>query len=298
MNTQRIVVLGLALVAACGAAFVVRAMMGGGTPQVIARSAPPIPMSEVMVASEVLQPGEGLDATKVHWEKWPSNSVDPSFVTRDAVSSIEDAVKDTVVRAPILVGQPITTGAIVHAQTAGFMAAMLNPGMRAVSITITTDSGAGGFILPNDRVDLILTQKSNENPPRIRALTILLAVRVLAIDQTPKQEKDQKSILGKTATLELSPSQAEMVAKAEGMGQLSLSLRPLGDEAANAPPSAVASNARPHEGRHEGLPDDFDGSVDAPAKPAVTVIRYGVTAKAAPNGNSSDTQQNIQKWVQ
>jgi pilus assembly protein CpaB len=298
MNTQRIVVLGLALVAACGAAFVVRGMMGGGTPQVIARPAPQIPMSDVMVASEVLQPGEALDGTKVHWEKWPSKAVDPSFVTRDAVATIEDAVKDTVVRVPILAGQPVTITAIVHGKAAGFMAAMLNPGMRAVSITITADSGAGGFILPNDRVDLILTLKSNESPPRVRAITILSAVRVLAIDQTPKQEKDQKSILGKTATLELLPEQAETVAKAQGMGQLSLALRPLGDDADNAPPSTVASNAHTRTAHRGGLSDDFDGSPDAPPKPAVTVIRYGITAKAAPGGNSSETQQNVQKWVQ
>src|ERR1700677_5013854 len=100
MNTQRIVVLGFALVSAVLAAIVVQHMIGGGTPQVVARPAPEVPMSDVMVATEALQPGEALDGTKVHWEKWPAKAVDSSFVTRGAISSIDDAVKDTVVRAP------------------------------------------------------------------------------------------------------------------------------------------------------------------------------------------------------
>ena len=110
-----------------------------------------------------------------------------------AVASIDEAVKGTVVRAPLVAGQPITNTAIVHGDAAGFMAAMLMPGMRAVSITITADSGAGGFILPNDRVDVILTRKLDGNPPRVEAKTILADVRVLAVDQTFKQDKDTKT---------------------------------------------------------------------------------------------------------
>lgn len=296
MNTQRIVVLGLALVAACGAAFIVRGIMGGGTPQVVASApAPAIRMSEVLIAAEPLQPGQPLDAAKVRWEKWPAASVSSSFITRDAVASAEDVVKDTVVRAPILKDQPVTISAIVHGKEAGFMAATLTPGMRAVAIMVTTESGAGGFILPNDHVDLILTQKSNDNPPRVRARTFMQSVRVLAVDQVYKEEKDQKTVLGKTATLELTPSQAETVAKAQGMGQISLALRPLSvDDAAAAPDGKATAEVRQVLG--DGLSDNFDGN--ARSTPQVAIIRYGLTAKVAPSGSSGDVQQNLQRWAQ
>ena len=295
MNTQRTVVLGLALVAAVGAALLVRAMMGGGTPQVAASIIPPqVKMSEVLVASENLLPGQRLDANRLRWEKWPSRSVDPSFITHDAVASIDDAVKNTVVRAPILANQPVATSAIVHADAAGFMAAMLQPGMRAVSITVNTDSGAGGFILPNDRVDLLMTQKSAESPPRVRTLTILSAVRVLAVDQTYKEEKDQKTVLAKSATLELTPAQAELVTKAAALGQLSLALRPLDateDAALTAKDRAGTEAAQ----RLVGLSDNFgEGSrANGPV-----VIRYGVAARVAVDGNNSDVQQNMRKYAQ
>jgi pilus assembly protein CpaB len=293
MNTQRIVVLGLALVAACGAAFVVRGMMGGGTPSVVAMAPTPvIKMSEVLVAADTLQPGQALDAAKVRWEKWPAASVPSTVITRDSVASAEDVVKDTVVRAQVLKDQPITTNALVHGRQSGFMAATLQPGMRAVSIVVSTEAGAGGFILPNDRVDLILTQKSNDNPPRVRARTFLHAIRVLAVDQVYKEEKDQRTVLAKTATLELTPAQAETVAKGQGMGQISLALRPLSEEDAMADSQAPA---RARETAGDGLPDTFDAT--GPAKPQVAVIRYGQTAKVAPNGQA-EAMRNLMRWAQ
>jgi pilus assembly protein CpaB len=298
MNTKRLVVLGIALVAASGAALLARGMMGGGTPKVEAKVAPQIVMSEVLVANTALQPGQALSADQVRWEKWPANSVDSSFITHDAVSSVDDAVKGTVVRTPIISGQPITNTEIVHANAAGFMAAMLNPGMRAVSITITTDSGAGGFILPNDRVDLILTQKTGGDVPHVRVHTILQNVRVLAVDQTFKQDKDTKTVIAKTATLELTPLQAEQVARAQNQGMLSLSLRPLGDDAANSTVNPTSSMASAEFGRSPfnpargaaaainsalGSSGQDNGDDDAGAGgDSVSIIRYGITHDAKP----------------
>ena len=125
------------------------------------------------------------------------------------------------------------------------MAAMLNPGMRAVSITISADSGAGGFILPNDRVDLILTRKAGRATAACSSSTILTDVRVLAVDQTFKQDKDTKTVIGKTATLEVTPAQAEQVATAQNQGTLSLCAAPArrrrdaGGEQCAAPCSCV-----------------------------------------------------------
>lgn len=296
MNTQRLIVLGLALVAACGAAFLVRGMMGGGTPQVVAAPTPTIKMSEILVAAEALQPGQPLDPAKVRWEKWPTASVSSSFVTRDAVASAEDVVKDTVVRAPILKDQPITTSAIVHGKEAGFMAATLTPGMRAVSIVVSTESGAGGFILPNDHVDLILTQKSNENPPRVRARTFLRSIRVLAVDQVYKEEKDQKTVLAKTATLELTPAQAETVNRAQGMGQISLSLRPLNAEDAIAAVPGGNNAAPAREAAGDPLSDNFDSN--ARTTPQVAIIRYGVTARVAPGSQGGGLARLLERAEQ
>ncbi len=186
MNTKRLVVLGFAGVMAIAAALVARGVMGGGTPKVQAKVAPPVAMSDVLVAGANLQPGHALTSDQVRWEKWPSASVDASFITKRSVVSISEAVKGTVVRMPLMSGQPITSTAIVHGNAAGFMSALLMPDMRAVSIIISADSGAGGFILPNDHVDVILARKLEGNPPRVVAKTILSDVRVLAVDQTFK----------------------------------------------------------------------------------------------------------------
>jgi pilus assembly protein CpaB len=263
MNTKRLIVLGVALVAASIAALLVRNVAGGGTPKVEAKAAPPVAMSEILVASANMQPGQAILPEQVRWQKWPTSAVDSSFITRVGMASEEDAVKGTVSRASLLAGQPITTTEIVHASAAGFMAATLNPGMRAVSITISTDSGAGGFILPNDHVDVILTRKFDvTNPPIIVAKPVLSNVRVLAIDQTIKQDKDAKTVLGKTATLEVTPAQAAMVESSQMAGQLSLALRPLGE---NTP---LASN------------DTKTLDQQAASQP-VNIIRYGIEAKSS-----------------
>jgi pilus assembly protein CpaB len=265
MNTQRIIVLSLALVAAGGAALLVRGMLGGGAQVATAKPAPKISMSEVLVANVNLTPGQKLTVEQIRWEKWPSASVDPSFITHEASGSEEQLVKDTVVRAMILPGQPITKTAIVHGDASGFMAATLGEGMRAISISISTDSSAGGFILPNDRVDVILTRKTEGNNSRGVAKTILSNLRVLAVDQVYRQEKDTRTVIGKTATVEVTPEQAEQVAGASQTGSLALALRPLRD--------ALAENSAPEPKKHVASADG-----------AVSIIRYGITGTVNQQG--------------
>ena len=269
MNTQRLVVLGLAVVAAGGAALLVRGMLGGGTPQVAAKTAPAIAMSEVLVASSNLEPGQALKPELVRWQKWPTTSVDASFITHEAAGSEENAVKGTVVRAPILSGQPIVTTAIVHGDQSGFMAATLSDGMRAISITISTDSGAGGFILPNDRVDVILTRKPEGNGARGFAKTIVTNLRVLAVDQTYRQEKDTRTVVGKTATVEVTPEQAEIDLRRRHGWRALARLAPLDD--------ANVANADDPSHRHRSA------NADGP----VSVIRYGM----AGGGHSGESPQ-------
>ena len=270
MNTSRLIVLGLAAVAAGGAAFLARGLLGGGTSHVAASQAPPPATTEVMVAASDIAPGQKLTPELVHWQKWPANSIDPSFITGTSDADTQAAIKGTVVRSSVVAGQPLTTLNVVHADSASFMSATLMPGMRAVSITVSVASVAGGFILPNDRVDLVLTQPLPEGH-RFRSNTILQDVRVLAIDQATqdagKQEKvAQKSVSdAKTATLELSPEQAEKVTRAQATGTLSLLLRPLMDGNASAGANARVAAARQRY-RNAGSSDGGD----------VSVIRYGL----------------------
>jgi pilus assembly protein CpaB len=235
MNVTRIAILGVAAVAAGAAALLVRGMLGGATPQVEASvPAPSLPTAEVLVASKEIEPGRPLEADAVRWDVWPESSVADAFITKTEQPDIGKAVAGYIVRAPIVTGQPITESFVVRADQAGFLAALIKPGMRAVSIVVSPETGAGGFILPNDRVDIIITREleSQGNGKNVRSDTILRDVRVLAIDQTSQTQvsKDsQKWAVGKTATLELTPGQAELVGHAARQGGLSLALRALGD---------------------------------------------------------------------
>ena len=132
------------------------------------------------------------------------------------------------------------------------------------SIPITQESGAGGFILPNDRVDLMATELISDNPKRYMAHNVLANIRVLAMDQTVKQDKDQKTVLARTATLEVTPAQARAVARAQAAGPITLVLRPLGD------PKAMAAAANEDTAPEQ---DSADGNV--------TIIRFGLVATGA-----------------
>jgi pilus assembly protein CpaB len=259
MNRSRIIIMALAACAAIVVAFVVRGFLGGGTQPVKAAVAPAaIATQNVLVASNSIQPGTALTPDLVHWQAWPKNLVDASFITSDAGSNIANAVRGVVTRAPLVEGQPLSNTMIVHADATGLMAALLQPGMRAVSFSISTDTGAGGFILPNDRVDVILTQQVSDTPRRFASHAILKNVRVLAMDQTYGQDKDQKTVLAKTATLELAPREADLVSRSAAQGTISLALRALGDNGSSNPKVAAKLNNE----------NDSDGQV--------TVVRYGI----------------------
>jgi pilus assembly protein CpaB len=263
MNFTRIVVLCVALIAAGAAVLVVRGMLGGGPAAVQASVPPPQATAEVLVAAKDIGAGRPLAVDAVRWEAWPKSSVSDAFVVRNADSDIEKVVLGVVVRTPLVAGQPVTQASIVHSDTAGFMAAMLSPGMRAVSIPISAETSAGGFILPNDRVDVIMTRDLSEGGGKkaIQADTILRDVRVLAIDQSAEQPKDAQATVGKTATVEITPGQSELIEESRMMGTLSLALRPLGED-------SMLAGADVMRQRGSGM----------------NVIRYGV----ARNGSSAE----------
>lgn len=227
MDRRRLIVVGCAAFAAIAAIFLMRALLGGGTTKVAAAPQPKVETTEVLVASSALQPGTKLTPTMVRWQEWPKKSVDSSFLTHESVPDVVKYSEKAVVRAPLVSGEPITDMKVVQSDTAGFMSATLTPGMRAVSVGISVETGAGGFILPNDRVDVIKTDAAPGGQRQFKSAVILENVRVLSIDQTAKEDKDQKYVIGKTATLELSPDQAKLIARASASGTLSLALRSL-----------------------------------------------------------------------
>jgi pilus assembly protein CpaB len=258
MNLTRIVVFCVALVAAGAAVLLVRGMIGGGTPQAEAVQPPPLLTSDILVAAKDIPPGRALEVDAVRWDTWPKASVGDMFIQKTTQPDTEKVVAGVVVRAPLVAGQPITEASIVRAGSAGFMAATITPGMRGMSIPISAETGAGGFILPNDRVDVILTREVAQagNKKIFASSTILRDVRVLAIDQTADQPKDSQSTVGKTATVELTLRQSELIARARAVGTLALALRPLGDSNDD---TAVTG-----------------AGIDAETSSGVSVIRYGV----------------------
>ena len=270
MNVTRIAILSVAAIAAGAAALLVRGMLGGGTTSVEASAPPQILITEVLVASKSVAPGRVLDADSVRWEAWPKDSVLNTFITKTAQPDIAKAVDGMVVRSPLVIGQPITDANIVHTDAKGFMSATIMPGMRAIATPITVDSAVGGFLLPNDRVDVILSHdvSNGEGPKNFQADTILRDVRLLAIDQTSQSKDDEQTQVGKTATLELTPAQSELLQQAHASGTLSLSLRSLGDST-DQTLASIPAWRRSQSGN------------------TIAVIRYGVVKGANASGGET-----------
>ena len=187
----------------------------------------------------------------MQWQTWPAATASNLFIRRSERPNATTEIVGSIARAPFIAGEPIREQKLVKADGSGFMAAILPTGMRAVSTEISPETGAGGFILPNDRVDVILSRAQKEpGPHRLRrdvnSEIILTNIRVLAIDQAPKEKDGQNAVVGKTVTLELKPEQTETLARARQSGTLSLALRSIADvniveSNADDPPASVAT---------------------------------------------------------
>ena len=276
MKPARIIVICVAAVAAIGLALVVRAMGSpSNSPTAVATAAavPARPMAKVLVAAKDLQPGQRLTESDLAWKDWPVDEVNPAFITdgttpipaaaaaegaapaaaaappEGAVASVTRAATNlttggakadyvgSVVREPILAGEPIVGRKIVRAGDSGYMAAYLEPGMRAMAIRVTVETAAGGFILPGDRVDVLLTRETNLSNmgagegerSKFASSTVMQNIKVLAIDQSTRAGDDEQAVVGATATLEVGPRDAEALALAKSEGELSLVLRSYAD---------------------------------------------------------------------
>ncbi len=265
MKPARLVVLGIAVAAGIGAML----MMGGETPPPpplpVVEAAPSIKTVDVLVAAADIPMGQSLKAADLRWAAWPADSAGSGVIKRSEAPNALDETTGSIARSSFLGGEPIRREKLIKADGSGFMSAILPSGMRAIAISIDTRgaTSAGGFILPNDRVDVLRTYRDDEASRSggvdvHMAETILTNIRVLAIGQNVQERNGEKVVTGETATLEVTPQQAEILALAQKVGQLSLVLRSIADT---------------NEPRGLQQADTGEG--------ALTVVRYGV-AKQAP----------------
>ena len=204
---------------------------GGRQPEPPKAPPPVAPLAtvEVLVAKTDLGTGQMISEEDVGWQTWPAAAAELELHQKDRPARRHQGFRRRDRALAVSAGEPIRDSKVVAAKGGGFMAAILPNGMRAVSMDIAPDTGAGGFILPNDHVDIVLTRrdKAAEKATGIEKFvseTILRNVRVLAVDQTVEEKDGQKVVVGKTATVELDPQQAETLALSRQLGTLSLDL--------------------------------------------------------------------------
>ena len=259
MKTARIVVLIIALSAGGIAAYLAS---GSDNKPAPAEPVAQLQTVDVLVAKSDIGLGQTVKPEDILWQTWPATTASNTFIRRSERPDATTQIAGSIARAPFIAGEPIREQKLVKANGSGFMAAILPAGMRAISTEISPETGAGGFILPNDRVDVILTKREKNAdrpgaPDVVNSEIVLPNVRVLAIDQAPKEKDGQNTVIGKTVTLELRPEQAETLARARQVGTLSLALRSIADI-----------------NMVENKPD-----ADAPKRgESVNVVRYGIAS--------------------
>jgi pilus assembly protein CpaB len=266
MKAARVVVLTVAL--AAGGVAAMLAGRSGKTPDQKS-AATPVATVDVLVAKTDITTGQELSPGDVQWEAWPATASSGNFIRKSDRPNAVNQLTGNIARVPFVAGEPIREAKLVNAKGFGFMAAILPSGMRAIATQISAETSAGGFILPNDHVDVILTrrdkaaEKASGGTEVQVSETILRNVRVLAIDQTLDEnggKKEKKNVVGKTATLELSERQAETLALSQKLGTLSLALRSVADASLDSAPD--------------------DAGPDGNTK--VNVVRFGVSTTVTP----------------
>ena len=263
MKPARIVVLLIAL-----AAGGIAALLAGRSdrPAPIAQApVAPLETVDVLVAATDIAIGQTVSGSEFRWQTWPAASAGSNFIRRSDQPDAVNQLAGSIARSPFFAGEPIREARLIKAKGSGYMAAILPSGMRAVSTDVTPETGAAGFILPGDRVDVILSRRDREAEKAAgvevhSSETILSNVRVLAIDQTVEEKGGQRVVIGKTVTLELTQPQAETLVMSRTQGQLSLALRSLVDAGDKGDTNSE------ERGRRNG----------------VNIVRYGVTTVTTP----------------
>ncbi|MFN9934718.1 MAG: Flp pilus assembly protein CpaB, partial [Hyphomonadaceae bacterium] len=237
MNIRQISIIGGAMLVAGGAFIWMRTQ--SANPQV----AQPVAATEVkaetvnvLVAKRDMVVGERISPSSLGWEAYtPTSASTPGFFLQSKNPKAIEEFSNGIVRQAMVKGEPVLASKIVDVEaTTGAMAALLTPGMRAVSFPISPETAVAGFVLPNDRVDILLTREvqfssNGQSVSRVISSAILENVRILAIDQAITQDKDKTTLPGGIATVELSAADAEKLRLAHKLGDLSVTLRGYAD---------------------------------------------------------------------
>jgi pilus assembly protein CpaB len=258
MNPVRIAILAVAAIAAIGVAVLLRnlTMPHAAAPAAVAQAVQP--STRVLVASHDLAVGQRLSESDMTWQPWPADSLNPSYITdgsqasrpaetrvgalvKASTTTAKDlatgggpamqVLKGAVVRDAMVKGEPLVKGKVVVAGDGGYMSVRLGPGMRALAVPVSAETGAGGFIQPGDKIDLIESHPDTggKGGSGFVTQTVVSNARVLAVDQTTGQAKNGQSIIGATITLEVPAIIVPMVAEARARGGLMLALRSYAD---------------------------------------------------------------------
>jgi pilus assembly protein CpaB len=275
MRLRTLLLLFLAVGLAGGTAMLARAWLAAQRAAEIAEASPmalPAPAKSVLVARTEIRRGQIMKPEDLSWQVWPEGGLDKSYVVLG--TRTPESFAGWVARNPISAGEPLTETKIIAPGNRGFLAAVLRPGMRAISVPVTITSGISGFIFPGDQVDLMITHQiptgtvggNSGGYEHKAAETVLHDVRVIAIDQR-LESKSGEAVVAHTATLEVTPKQTEMIAVAGEIGKLSLSLRSLvpaaSDAATSADPAAAtgANQAADSSGGTRGPTYTVDSEV-------------------------------------
>jgi len=265
MQLARFAIFGVAAVAAVGAGLLALNLSSQPAPEPVIISAqpiePPIKLVEVLVAARDVEMGNRVDDA-LEWMSWPEAGASPMLLRRDLRPDAIAELGGSIARQSFFAGEPIREAKLIKSDR-GFMSAILAEGKRAVAVRIEAETSAGGFVLPNDHVDVIMTRERpavGDQPASFETETVLKNLRVLAIDQTVEEGDGERGVIGSTATLEVDPSQAEALTAAARMtDRLVLSLRSLADSVPGSP----------------GYAAFLLEQEKAPQKNQVRIVRYG-----------------------
>jgi pilus assembly protein CpaB len=236
MKPARLVIAGVA-----GVAGLLALMLSGRQPPPVNVTVPTAAPSEtktteVLVAKQDLTMGSVLGEDKLAWAKWPQDLAASTMIQRSARPNAIEEFKGAIARASFFTNEPIREEKVIKGTGSGFLSAILPTGKRAIAISIDSRgaTSAGGFILPNDFVDVITTRRDLDASLRAgtdiyQSVTILSNIRVLAIGQNIQEKNGERVVVGETATLELDPHQAEQITLQQRSGTLALALRSMAD---------------------------------------------------------------------
>jgi pilus assembly protein CpaB len=249
MSYRRILLLTAAMALSLATAMIVRAWVDEARHSVtqssgVEETAKPVP-KKILVAAHTLPAGQFVKEDDMQWQEWPIDSINSNYILEGTRPL--DTVIGSVVRAGIGAGEPVLDDRLIKKGDRGFLSAVMTAGTRAVTVQLQQNAGLGGLVVPGDHVDVLLTAiiPGSQGEPEHRATqTVLNDIRIIAIDQK-MSDTATENVMARSATLEVTPKQAEILALVTDMGKLSLTLRSIAATEEQVPVNAKGEPAKP-----------------------------------------------------